>query len=233
MLATRHHLWTWLVLVSSSLVLAAFDLSTEKVPRGPLGIRLDRALALSTGSKQPVPQSPSDSRSIVLSSHLVFNSEVSLISDGQLRQIVTDAYKEMEPALTQYGFRSRAQPAVMTILAVGREIFLASSQRGAVSFTYDKPASPVALSLERCQMLWPDTHGPPKVIEGEVYDQKHQNTAKCGELMTAHMYYRLNTGVENMSGLGARALTVWRRAKGEVLPKAPCGSEQDDEVSIS
>lgn len=81
----------------------AYDIEEAKLPQGPLGITLDRSLALSWPKERPASQQVA--RNWMWSSLLIFVEPVSHITDGQLWKMVTDAYEEMTQDRIQYGIR--------------------------------------------------------------------------------------------------------------------------------
>ena len=180
MQTARFSLWAFLILITSTLLAVAYDLSSRRDPQGPLGIRLDYSLAVASGGGTA---QGGMGRQVVYTCHLKFKGNTESISDGQLFQMDIDAFKETEPERTQYKFGSRYKSAVMAVLAVGPDIFLASSQKGKASFTYGLQDSPVLKSLKLCQMVWHESDKPSTI---------HQNEGSCGEVMGAHLCYRLN-----------------------------------------
>jgi hypothetical protein len=68
----------------------------------------------------------------------------------------------------------------MTIMAVGNEVYLSSSQRGASSFTYNYAETPLRYWLRICELVWRQRGLP---------DGEHWNDGKCGEVMVTHQYY--------------------------------------------
>lgn len=69
-----------------------YDISSPLDPKGKLGVTLDLSLALNF--PQHTASDDDALRNWVYSSHLIFNGSVSDITDGQLWQIATDAFKE-------------------------------------------------------------------------------------------------------------------------------------------
>lgn len=206
--------WTYglLVLIVSALITTAYDLSTERTPHGPLQVRIDYNVARPAGST-PSQASNKDIRTVIFTSHLSFSQDVSAFSDGQLVQIGFDAYEEMLVELSAYGFTQYAKPSVMTVFAIGQEIFLATSQKGMGSFINRFPDSPVKKSLALCQAIYSDG------------SKGNMHKSNCGEIMAAHSYFRSHPTATTMKGLGGRTVTV-EKAPGLKI-KAPCGTSED------
>lgn len=133
-------------------LLEAVDVSQKLEPQGPLKVTLDYALATSW----PPDRVAATSRNYVYSSHLTFASSVDALSDSQLWTIAADGFREMDAARLQYSIKKGLVPRVMTVLAFGNEIILASSMKGASSFNYAFQNTPVLESLQLCQMVWRD-----------------------------------------------------------------------------
>ena len=135
-----------------------------------------------------------------------------------------DAYEEMVNELGRYGFTKWAKPTVMTVFAIGQEIFLATSQKGQGVFINNFPDSPVLKSLALCQAIFTDSTNLAK---------PHVHEAKCGEIMAAHSFFRKHPTTTTMKGLGGRTVTVEMPGEADSLKiKAPCGTGRED-VSIS
>ncbi|KAF4551335.1 Hypothetical protein D9617_14g077930 [Elsinoe fawcettii] len=150
-----------------------------------------------------------------MSSHLRFNDNVNSMTDQQLYQMTIDAFNEMDGAMADYGWdpnglrRTNYMPSVMTVLAAGNDVFLASSQKGRHSFVTGIPDSPVAQALKRCET----TARPGPKYEG-----------KCGEMMVTQAYYRLYPSPSGRRGQGARTLSVQKDLRGDVTFVLPCGT---------
>lgn len=161
----------------NGLFAATYDLSKEKPPQGPLGVGLDYGFAKSSGDSVWSP------RNWVYNSHIKFNGDVSTITDGQLVQIAMDGYKEIIAVQTQYNLNTRrSSPRVMSVLAVDKDIFIVSSQRGKASFMTEFGNTKVRESLERCQAMFAET-------AAAIEQPGHKNDASCGEVMAAHLFY--------------------------------------------
>ncbi|KAK2609216.1 hypothetical protein QQS21_002298 [Conoideocrella luteorostrata] len=201
--------------------ISAVNVERKLEPKGPLKVRLDYSLA---GQK---PMTNTDSQIMWLfSSHLKFKNDVSSISDLQLKQIAYDAYPEMVRDMLQYkpvldrtnkGFPERL-PGVMTLLAWGNEIILASSMKGKLAFLTEMNASPVRTTLEQCQ-----------TFPGAVRDRKygHMRDARCGEVSALHLFYKKypNKSLKDFKDK-VRIVTVER--KGDTYKVInPCGWNKD------
>ncbi|KAL7819167.1 hypothetical protein V8C44DRAFT_130287 [Trichoderma aethiopicum] len=199
-------------------VLNAVDLSEKLPPKGPLGVRLDYELA-TVGTGDEPPNYAVGSKVLVFSTHLTFNEPVSSITNGQLAQMLGDAWFEMGADGKQYGFGDTRLPSIMTFFAFGNEVILSSSQKGP-SFTYDYSNSPVKESLALCMAVWKEQTGEEK---------RHDRGGACGEIMCAHQYYQLhNTPLRDAK---VRALTaIYSKPKKKITFIAECGTGQ--QVSI-
>lgn len=177
---------------------------------GKLGVKLDYQVALGGEPAKLV----SGKINVVLTSYLEFKGDVSVVSDAQLLQIAKDAWNEMREARNQYQLgHSQYASKVMSLLAVGNEIFLASSQKGGSSVIDIFPDSPARLALQRC-----------KVASG---NNEHKFERRCGEILAIHMYFKMHNNMP-LNGLNARIVAIEQTAKGLAV-KAPCG---DKEVSL-
>ncbi|KAK3935294.1 hypothetical protein QBC46DRAFT_422905 [Diplogelasinospora grovesii] len=188
-----------------ALALGALDLSKNKEPQGPLGVRLDFKLA----TTWPADRTEGTGRAYLWSSYLTFRAAVSSITDGQLFQIAFDAHSEVRPDLEQYKIDPKHKPRAMGIMAFGNEIILASSQKGE-SFTYQLPDTPVYRTLQLCQ-------------DKEKTDKPHMTKGSCGEVMCAHLYYLSHPGTE-IESQAPRFAAVTEK-EGEPCLMKPCGGK--------
>lgn len=180
MLLVALRTWAYLVVVISSLI-TAYNLDQELGPPGPLGVSLDYQFATS-GSHDPARPFL---RNWVFNSHIIFNQDVSTITDGQLVQIAIDAYGEIDAVQKQYQLnKGKTTPRVMSILAFDSEIILVSSQKGSASFMTDFGNSKVRDSLQRCELMYANT-------ASTILQAGHKNGASCGEVMAAHLFYQM------------------------------------------
>ncbi|KAJ5145521.1 uncharacterized protein N7515_000085 [Penicillium bovifimosum] len=134
-------------------VCTAWDLDKEHPPTGELGVRLDYHLARTwpTPLAKKGKQIP---RTFMWSSHLTFEKDVSALEPSDLWQIAYDAYAEMEINRALYKVTGpKSTPRAMTVLAVGKEIFLASSMRGGSNFAFAYPKTKVSTSLNNAKRL--------------------------------------------------------------------------------
>jgi hypothetical protein len=224
MISIRHfpRLALIVVLVLLSQVLNAADFGTKHDPQGPLGIRLDYALATQSNAQAE------QAHNWVFSSHITFKGNVEDITDGQLVKMVADAYLEMEADILQYspkikGGKPLMQPGAMSIMATGMEILFSSSQKGTTAFINTVADSPVKEQLELCMATWKDAF--PNTDKPD-----HKNSRKCGEIMAAHQYYQIHS--EKLGSLSPlpRVTTVTRLRSGEMLVIPPCGSDREVRV---
>lgn len=207
----------------SSFLDASFDLSTERPGQGALGMSLDYALAKQGPglNKDPDVQGRMFPFT-VFSSYITFKSEVTPehITNGQLIKIALDAYDEMvNNAVDQYRARNalRDIPGVVTAVAFGNELILSSSQKGALSFTYDFGNNPVRRSLRTCIAT----------------TREHRTKGKCGEQLAAHLYYIAHPegspGHIPLHDRNARSITVGRR-RGGIGTMEACGEDVSNDT---
>lgn len=149
-----HSAWLLFVFLVS-FASAVFDLNQELDPEGALQVRLDYGFALRSDGEN-IDLTP-QKRNVVLSSVLSFAGSANDISDGQLVQMCLDAYGEMVREGQRYGVPGGSKPSVMTVLAIGKLVILAFSQRGPVVFTNLNSASPCP-SLSICASLPSQTY---------------------------------------------------------------------------
>ncbi|CZT03465.1 uncharacterized protein RAG0_10204 [Rhynchosporium agropyri] len=198
-----------------TLVRAEYDISKELTPLGPLQVRIDYNLVMEGG---PAHKNRII-RTIVYSSHLKFERDVNAFSDGQLVQMAFDAYNEMVEEVKHYGFSGYGKPSVMTVAAIGQEIFLASSQKGRGAFITRYPKSQASKSLAICQITF--NNG----LQAHQLTSGHANESKCGEIMAAHSFFRNNPSYETIRGLGGRIVSVDELGGSSPLAiKEPCGT---------
>jgi hypothetical protein len=200
-----------------STVSNSWDLSEEHKPEGALGVRLDYYLATSW----PTPllkKGVQNKRAFAWSRHLKFDTDVSKLDDAQLWQMAYDGYAEMKEDMKLYSVGKKGdQPSAMTVLAVGKEIFLASSMKHSGNFAFEYPPTKVSRILEQCQITFNEAGG-----EG---DAGHKNNADCAEVMSAQMYFTTDQG-ENTSlkDRNARICTVvWDHKLKKLQNRDPCG----------
>ncbi|UKZ74642.1 hypothetical protein TrVFT333_002312 [Trichoderma virens FT-333] len=207
------------VLVFFGQALDAANLKTKHDANGPLKVRLDYALA--TRSKDVAE----NRHQWVFSSHITFEENVEVITDGQLLKMAGDAFAEMEADFLQYApyldktGKPKMLPGAMSILAAGNEIFLSSSQKGLSTFINEVAGSPVKCQLEICFATWKLKHP----------ETDHKNNRRCGEIMTFHQYYKVHS--EKLITLSplARLTTVVRSAEdGKMILIPACGTDLKD-----
>jgi uncharacterized protein (UPF0333 family) len=162
-------------------VCSAWELDKEHPPTGELGVRLDYHLAR-TWPTALVKKGRQIPRTFTWSSHLTFEKDVSALEPSDLWQIAHDAYAEMKTNMALYKMTAKKDtPRAMTVLAVGNEIFLASSMKNGANFAFAYPKTKVSTTLEQCQTTFHKNGG--ESTKG------HKNQASCGEVMSAQMYY--------------------------------------------
>ncbi|KAK2608477.1 hypothetical protein QQS21_002939 [Conoideocrella luteorostrata] len=200
-------LWLYLtiLLTFSQELVAKPTKSSEALPKVPLDpdglqVQLDHGLY----------ESPK--RSVLFSSHLRFKKKPS-ISDGQVKGLAVQAYKEMESLLSKYKFGNRRTPNVMTALVVDNEIIFASSQKGETVIGKD---SEVSKDLDLCK--------------GESTND-HKNQRRCGEVMAFDEYYKSRVNPKKLDKT-ARIVSIARQRDAEGVYQyaiiAPCGTVEDN-----
>jgi hypothetical protein len=232
MIVSMFQTWAFLIAFTTALVSVppgnAVDLSKPHPAQGPLKVLLDYNLAINSGAG-PKQLGSGSKRTVLYSNVLQFQENVNTISSAQLVKIATDAYKEMAQLDSLYRFKD-ALPNVMSLLAIDNFIILASSQKGSTSFGMDLPESPVARTLARCQIAFERDTGK---------NVNHRMNSRCGEIMAAHIYFRMMDSMPGatMKGKSARIVAVERKPDGdsyEYKIKAPCGTgEQVSQLLIS
>lgn len=197
--------------------LCVYKVPNRLDPKGALRVGLDYSLS----SKWPEKTSKNwvKRRSSLFSSHIVFNNQVSEISNGQLWQISYDAITEMVADADQYGLEDTDRPGAMGIMAFGNEIFLTSSQSGGPSYSYEaSDTNPVKVALKMCQNA--------EKYPGWKTDELHKNNGKCVEVSSAQMYFLLNKDEKTIESLKNQKprVAVWtmNRGTGKWRKTAPC-----------
>ncbi|KAM6512103.1 hypothetical protein FALCPG4_017086 [Fusarium falciforme] len=190
-----------LLIVAFAHLLEGYDLSKRLEPKGKLQVRLDISLARQLLRREG--GTPEGSLRWQWSSYLTFWGDVSDITDGQLKKMAIDAYKEMEADALQYKLipeskenkRARRTPGVMTILAWPHGILLASSQKGESGFITDAnkdlAGSRVLDMLNLCGPLFQQRTTTPQRPNGISTD--HINERKCGEVYAYRLYEKIDT----------------------------------------
>ena len=205
----------FVVVCAISAVLCDYDVSKRLEPEGKLKVRLDYGLALNWPEQYAADREPQPPRTWFFSSHLTFKEPVDDIPTGKLWQMAIDAYYEAIDEWARYGISNRGKPGAMTVLAWDKQIILASSMKGVMSFSYALQDTPVRKTLELCETIWREAGNPEKKL-------KHQNQGKCGELMVAQIYYSL--GGKPLGQQKHRVGTVtWSIGQNKPRPAAPCG----------
>ncbi|RSL78309.1 hypothetical protein CEP51_008324 [Fusarium floridanum] len=184
-----------LLIVAFAHLLEGYDLTKRLEPKGKLQVRLDISLAREElkGAKPPEGRLRWQ-----WSSYLTFWDDVRDVSDGQLKKMAIDAYKEMEADALQYKLqpesrenkRAKRTPGVMTILAWPHGILLASSQKGASGFITNENKnlvnSEVLRVLNLCESIFQESTITPQRPDGIRTD--HINQRKCGEVYAYLLY---------------------------------------------
>lgn len=155
------------------------DLSRKHNSQSPLGVQLDYDLAkYSVGKlRRDVPQ-------VVFSSYLNFTKPVDTVTDGQLVQILRDAWLEFEANAALYKVDDASYPNALTIMAFDHEVMLSTSIRGNFYPPNYRP-TPVSEMLQQCARSY-QTENP--TVTGTEKDQ-HRNDGKCGEVTAAQQFF--------------------------------------------
>jgi hypothetical protein len=212
MIALRLLLLTFVILCAISAVLCQYDISTRLEPKGKLKVRLDYGLALNWPEEHAADEDPQLPWTWFFSSHLTFKESVDDIPAEKLWQMAVDGYYE---AIDEWAWYGISKLGAMTVLAWDKQIILASSMKGMMSFSYALLDTPVSKTLELCETIWKEAGNPEK-------KWKHNNQGKCGELMAAQIYYSI--GGSALGQQKHRVGTVtWNIQQNKPIPAAPCG----------
>lgn len=102
-----------------------------------VGVELDWQLARA-GPGEALPGKPSVVRK--LRPRLVFMAHwkvpANTITDIQLAQICIDGFADMKKSSEQYDFHKDNIPTVVTAFLTGKDLIIASSQKGGIALTY-------------------------------------------------------------------------------------------------
>ncbi|QIW96308.1 hypothetical protein AMS68_001826 [Peltaster fructicola] len=208
-------LW-WLTILVYTLagVGALLDFRTEFNDQGSLGMKLDYNLARHSGLDTDQQTSDDDIRTLIVSTRLVFKGDVNTLSDGQLVQMGGDAFREKLVEFEKYGLKKTKQTSLVTLLAVGNEIYISTPMRGSLEFTYSMQDSPVVAQLMECAIL----------ARRQGLVGRHRFGATCGEPMVAHQYFRIHQDQRTLQGLGARVVSVRVGGTKGIKVIDPCGT---------
>jgi hypothetical protein len=127
-----------------------------------------------------------------------------------------DAYREMFRNMKLYEVTNKNdRPRAMTILAVDKEIFIASSMKHSANFAFKNPETKVSLTLEQCQITFHKSGG--QSTKG------HKNQANCGEVMSAQLYFSTEANKDiALKGRSAKVCTVVLDAEDNSQNTDPC-----------
>ena len=218
--------WCFFPLLAAVLLVQlslAIDVSTNHEPQGPLGVRIDYTEVKRSKSKI-------DKDHILLfSSHLTFRSGVDAISDEQLHQMAQDAFKEMQANYLLYK-PSKPQdstPGALGVLAIGNDVFIASTRKGRGSFVEQLKQTPVSSILSECNTLWGSWDNYPSAPASTNLPadmDAHVHKAKCAEVNLLQQYYQLYPTDHDHTGKVRMATIVQTKIGSQILP--PCGSTE-------
>ncbi|TLD05010.1 uncharacterized protein PgNI_09261 [Pyricularia grisea] len=182
----------------------------EPIGKGKLGISVDFGLAIRGSDKKEGPQ---NRRLWVFTSHLTFREDVSSISDGVLLTMAADGLQEVKRFMVEYGISGQFLPAVMTVLASGKEIILASSMKGngGLHIWHEEyppfgPGTLVSHALNTCQMAWREANP-----DDPNQDKYHMHNGRCGEPMAVHLWHldkERKGDTKPLSEMGARIVSA-------------------------
>jgi hypothetical protein len=221
MIAMRFVLVIFAIWCAFSTACSAWKLDGEHLPEGDLGVRLDFHLATSWPTRY-VEKGRQIPRTFAWSSHLTFEKDVSALEDSDLWQLAHLVYAEMEANMKLYEVTVRKdKPRAMTVLAVGNEIFLASSVKKSANFAFAYPKTKVSNALEACQTTFHKNGG--ESTEGR------KSSSNCGEVMSAQMYYITDKNKDTpLKGRDARNCTVVADKDDKPQNTDPCSSMVSD-----
>ncbi|KAI6345081.1 hypothetical protein MCOR25_011056 [Pyricularia grisea] len=193
--------------------------------QGKLGIGVDFGLAIRGSDKKEYSQKK---RLWVFTSHLTFKEEVSSISDSVLLTMAADGLQETKIFMDEYGITEVGLPAVMTVLASGKEIILASSMKGngglhiwREEYPPFGPGTLVSQVLNTCQMAWRKANP-----DDPNQDKYHMHNGRCGEPMAVHLWHldkERKGDTQPLSEMDARIVSV-----GFNNPKEKVTSTEED-----
>ncbi|KAF2150285.1 hypothetical protein K461DRAFT_295580 [Myriangium duriaei CBS 260.36] len=162
--------------------------------------------------------------STVFTTQLELSQPVEQVTDNQLVQIGIDAFKELQAAYpNKNGKPDRNMPHVITVLASGQSIYIASSVRGGYNYVKTQCAPPHPLG-DAIQRLSDETGANAPTPEHPTLN--HANYAACGEIMTMAMYFKKN-GLASRTISGRILAVQLSRADGDIVMKRPCDPIQD------
>lgn len=153
------------------------DLATYHRPTSPrVGVELDYELA-KAGAEDMIAGKPVSKGK--MQQRLIFMSHYDVpgkIEDVELVKIAMDGYMDMIESAKQYNVHKDDLPSVMTVFHWGKEIIVASSQKGGQAITYTRDNAVSAL-VDQC-----------------ISPAVKSNDAKCGEMSAAQLFQRLHPG---------------------------------------
>ncbi|KAH8590523.1 hypothetical protein B0O99DRAFT_691532 [Bisporella sp. PMI_857] len=143
-----------------------------------------------------------------------------LFSDGELYGLAQQAYQEMEADWAVRQTEDNFRPAMMGALAVGQDVYFASSIKGfGYIYKFFKEATEkpqVLLALERCQTA---------LVSSKI----HRTRGACAEVMCLHQFYsdpavsatvKANKGPARVVAFGKPFKTA-----PAAVPVRPCGTD--------
>ena len=213
MLGPRLLTCLWALLLSQSFVEAGIPRvrrsPNKDVPTGPLGMALDEEVNTATNGQI-----------VVFSSHLTFPSAIPEGHDAdlQLWSIAQDAQSEVKKLIGPLSISQRKKPFVVTLLTVGKEIFLASSMTGGGDkgrhAVFDPERTKGSDILKECMSIY----DPNRDLSLEP-DTSHANNGACGEVLAAELFFIKHGDHGDLSG--ARVLAVDTNN----VPAPPCSAK--------
>ena len=151
------------------------DLVEYRKPISPkVGVELDYQLAKAGADTmiagKPVSKGKMQQRLIFMSHYDVPGT----IPDVELVKIAMDGYMDMLASAKQYSIHKDDLPSVMTVFHWGKEIIVASSQKGGQAITYTRD-NDVSTLVNEC-----------------IKPADKSNDAKCGEMSAAQLFQKLH-----------------------------------------
>lgn len=199
------------------------DLAKEHHPVGSkTGVELDYMLA-KAGAETLIPGKPESTGK--LQNRLIFMAHYDVpgkIEDVQLVKIAMDGYMDMLANAKQYNIHKDDLPSVMTVFHWGKELIIASSQKGGQALTYTRDNAVTQL-VDRC-----------------IAPAEKSNDAKCGEMSAAQLYQRLHPNVPiasqkitTVTVISGKRNNAYSSTEDDVKVWPPCSKEEVSPASVT
>ncbi|KAJ5095661.1 hypothetical protein NUU61_005017 [Penicillium alfredii] len=159
-----------------------------------------------------------ENKGISYSSIIEFEEDTKSFENKTINGICKDAYDQMFEKANSDGIGKDKRPGVMTALAIGKRIYLASSIKKDKGYwykyddTWANAPQPLIDGLEECQR--------------EEGGQRHRTEASCGEPNTIGLFYDYNKDTADVTKEGGRITTWGRKPPGwDNIYRDPCTEE--------